>query len=289
MKVEIEPGVRLYFDVEGAGLVPDGDAWRERPTLVLLHGGPGMDHTGWKPRMSALADLVQLVYVDHRGHGRSDRRPDAEWTLDHWADDVVRLCDALGIVRPIVMGQSFGGMVAQRYLARHPHHPSKVILSSCSPHLGLERKLAVFERLGGVRAREVAQAYWIDPRPDRFQTYLDVCLPLYNPTPQPDRVGVRMHVDEVLLETWNRTELPHLNLLPGLAHAACPVLVMGGEDDPVTPIDDQRDIAAAMPAQWVEFHAVSRAGHGIWRDQPEQALALLRRFIATPSATPETS
>ena len=67
-----------------------------------------------------------------------------QWTLDNWADDVVRLCTALGIEHPIVWGQSFGGMVAQRYLARHPAHPAKVILSSCSPHLGLARKLAAF-------------------------------------------------------------------------------------------------------------------------------------------------
>jgi pimeloyl-ACP methyl ester carboxylesterase len=143
MRVEIEPGVRLYFDVEGLGLVPDGNTTREMPTLVLLHGGPGMDHTGWKPRVSPLADLAQIVYYDHRSHGRSDRRPPAEWTLDHWADDIVRLCDALGIARPVVFGQSFGGMVAQRYIARHPQHPGKVILSSCSPGLGLARKLAV--------------------------------------------------------------------------------------------------------------------------------------------------
>ncbi len=281
MRVEIEPGVRLYVDVEGMGLVPQGDGFREQPTLLLLHGGPGMDHTGWKPRMSPLADLVQIVYFDHRSHGRSDRRPRAEWTLDHWADDIVGLCDALGIVKPIVMGQSFGGMVAQRYIARHPSHPGKVILSSCSPHLGLARKLAVFERLGGARAREVAQAYWTDPGPTQFDEYLNVCLPLYNPTPQSGGSRAKASFDADMLETWNRRELtPQLNLLPGLARAACPVLVMGGEEDPVTPIDDQQDIAAALPPQWVRFERFSGAGHGIWRDCPDAALALLRAFIS---------
>jgi proline iminopeptidase len=280
LKIEIQPGVRLYVDVEGIGLVPDGAAMREKPTLVLLHGGPGADHTGWKPRVSTLADLVQIIYFDHRSHGRSDRRPTHEWTLDHWADDVVRLCTALGIEHPIVWGQSFGGMVAQRYLARHPAHPAKVILSSCSPHLGLARKLAAFERLGGERARRVAEAYWSNPGPERLGEYLEVCLPLYNPTPQPDTAGARAQFDTVLLDTWNRTELPGLNLLPGLARAVCPVLVLGGEEDPVTPISDQRDIAAALPADCVEFHGVAGAGHGIWRDKPEEALALVRHFIA---------
>jgi pimeloyl-ACP methyl ester carboxylesterase len=282
LKVEIEPGLRLYFDVEGMGLVPDGNIVREKPTLVLLHGGPGMDHQGWKPHVSPLVDLVQILYIDQRGHGRSDRRPAAEWTLDCWADDVVRLCDALGIVRPIVWGQSFGGMVAQHYLARHPSHPAKVILTSCSPHLGLARKLAVFERLGGQQARRVAETYWLDPSTDHLQAYLQVCMPLYNTNPQPNTASSLARFNTELLDTWNRTELPGLNLLPGLARATCPVLVLGGEEDPVTPIEDQRDIARALPAGCVEFHAVSGAGHGIWRDRPEPAMALLRRFISAP-------
>ena len=120
MRIEIEPGVRLYFDVEGTQYVPDGPVLREKPTLLLLHGGPGFDHSAFRPFFGRLSDIAQVIYYDHRGHGRSDRRPPEEWTLDTFADDVVRLCDALGIVKPIVLGQSFGGFVAQRYLERHP-------------------------------------------------------------------------------------------------------------------------------------------------------------------------
>ena len=65
-------GVRLFFDVEGAKLVPDGSAVREKPTLLLLHGGPGFDHSIYKPSYSALADLVQIIYLDYRGNGRSE-------------------------------------------------------------------------------------------------------------------------------------------------------------------------------------------------------------------------
>ncbi len=157
MRIEIEPGVRVFVDVEGAGLVADGPRMRDKPTLILLHGGPGYDHSGFKPLFSQLADIAQIVYVDHRGHGRSDRRPASEWTLDTFADDVVRLCDALGIGKPIVLGQSFGGFVAQRYIARHPAHPGKVILSSTTHHMGLARKLAMFEKLGGLEARDAAK------------------------------------------------------------------------------------------------------------------------------------
>lgn len=64
-------GIRLFFDVDGAGLVPDGPTMRQKPVMLLLHGGPGSDHSGYKPVFGQLADLVQIIYLDHRGCGRS--------------------------------------------------------------------------------------------------------------------------------------------------------------------------------------------------------------------------
>ena len=101
MFVEVN-GARLYFDVEGAGLVTDGPRMTVRPTLVLLHGGPGFDHTMYKPAFSALADVAQIVYLDQRGNGRSGGDDPATWTLAQWGDDVKAFCDALGIEKPIV-------------------------------------------------------------------------------------------------------------------------------------------------------------------------------------------
>jgi pimeloyl-ACP methyl ester carboxylesterase len=62
-------GVRLYFDVEGCGLAAQGDAMVQRPALVLLRGGPGADHSFFKPDISALADAAQVIYLDQRGRG----------------------------------------------------------------------------------------------------------------------------------------------------------------------------------------------------------------------------
>ncbi|HRD97383.1 MAG TPA: alpha/beta hydrolase [Rubrivivax sp.] len=281
MHITIQPGVRLFVDIEGCGLVPDGPRMREKPTLVLLHGGPGYDHSGFKPLFSRLADVAQIVYVDHRGHGRSSRRPAAEWTLDTFADDVVRLCDALGIVKPVVLGQSFGGFVAQRYLARHPRHPARVVLSSTSHHLGLTRKLAMFEKLGGPAARAAADAFWTAPGPATWVTYQRLCMPLYNVQPPADsqaRQRIRF-VEEILFASAGG-EQQQMQLLPGLAQVQCPVLVMAGEQDPVTPLADAQEIAAAIPAPWGRLVTFPRAGHGAWRDQPEEALAVLRDFVA---------
>ena len=70
------------------------------------------DHSSYKPTFSSLADVAQVVYLDHRGQGRSERVNPAQWQLSNWADDVKDFCDALEITKPVVMGNSFGRFVA---------------------------------------------------------------------------------------------------------------------------------------------------------------------------------
>ncbi len=282
MHITIEPGVTLFVDFEGPGLVPEGPSMREKPTLILLHGGPGYDHSSFKPIFSQLADVAQIVYVDHRGHGRSSRRPAHEWTLDTFADDVVRLCAVLGIHKPIVLGQSFGGFVAQRYLARHPQHPAKVILSSTSHHMGLARKLDAFERLGGAPARAAAAAFWNAPGEATLARYQEVCTPLYNTQSPADPLARQRTVfnTEILFASASG-EQRTMQLLPGLAAVCCPVLVLAGAQDPVTPLADAEEIAAAIAKPWSRLHVFNNAGHGAWRDQPQAAMQVIRDFVVS--------
>ena len=151
--------VKLYFDVDGPHLVPDGPAMRERPTIVVLHGGPGADHTLFKPIFTAATAFAQVIYLDQRGSGRSDRGDARSWTWERWADDVIAFCDVLEIADPVLLGTSSGGWVALTAALRHPDRLSKLVLDSVMPGPTAER-LAVFERLGGPRAREVARRYW---------------------------------------------------------------------------------------------------------------------------------
>src|SRR4051812_23549983 len=133
-------GTRLWFDVEGPELLPDGPRMRGRPTVVLLHGGPGgYDHSYFKPEFGALADVAQVVYLDLRDHGRSARHDPADWTFELCADDVRAFCDVLGIVAPIVLGHSMGGMVALLYGARHPEHAGGLVLLSTMARFDLGR------------------------------------------------------------------------------------------------------------------------------------------------------
>ena len=144
-------GTRIYFDIDGAGLVPDGPLMRERPAAMLVHGGPGGDHSGFKPSMSPLAEQMQLVYFDHRGQGRSglaDPGADpARFTLDENVADMEALRQHLGLGPIVSVGTSYGGMVAMAHAARHPDAVSRLILIVTAAHGGF------VPRGGGDRAR----------------------------------------------------------------------------------------------------------------------------------------
>src|SRR5689334_3977459 len=177
-------GVRLFFDVEGAKLVPDGPVMREKPVLLMLHGGPGADHSIYRPAYSALADVAQIIYLDHRGNGRSEDGPREAWNLAQWGDDVRAFCDALGIIDPIVLGASFGGMVALSYATRHPAHPSKLILIStaASGAEHLNRRIELFERLGGAEVGALARRHFLE---------------------------VKGHTGQASRDAWRRLAMPH--------------------------------------------------------------------------------
>ena len=126
-------GRRLWFDVDGQLLVPEGSELRERPTVILVHGGPGVyDHSYFKPHFDPLAEHAQVVYLDLRDHGRSDWGDASAWSFEGCADDVRAFADALGIVRPIVLGHSMGAPIVLLYGARHPGHAGGLIVQSLS-------------------------------------------------------------------------------------------------------------------------------------------------------------
>lgn len=280
MKVDVGGGTRLYIDIDGVGIAAESDHMRERPTLLLLHGGPGLDHSSLKRELSGLRDLAQLVYIDHRGNGRSDRATPDSWNLAQWGDDIRALCDVLGIERPVVMGQSFGGFVAQSYAVRHPGHAAGIILSSTSPRFTRERNLAVFQRVGGSEAHAAAVAFYQDPTPATLGPFIEKCMPTYN-TRFSDPNGMARSIlnMDVLLHFFAH-EYRTWNILPELPKIECPVLVMGGEQDPTTPIEDQADIAAAIRPDLVSFHRFDDCGHGAYRDCPDDAIPIIREFVA---------
>jgi len=226
-----------------------------------------------------------VIYLDHRGNGRSDASAPEHWNLAQWADDLRAFCDALGIVQPIVSGTSFGGMVALAYATRHPEHPAKLILISteASGWSHPERRVAVFERLGGPEAGALAQRRFIDGHTDAatLEAWIRVAFPHYTRKPlQPEVLARTIRKPEVT-RWFNRPdgEGRSFDFFPRLARIRCPTLVLGGEDDPMIPIESQADIAAALLPHLMRFERFARCGHGVVGDVPDQALAVLRDFI----------
>jgi pimeloyl-ACP methyl ester carboxylesterase len=272
--------VRLFFDVDGSKLRPDGSSMRQVPTLLLLHGGPGFDHSGFKPAFSEMANTVQVVYLDLRGNGRSDPGPSAKWSLEQWAEDVRAFSEALSIEKPIVLGHSLGGIVAMVYAVRYPKHPSKLVLSSTSTQPVGERSLEIFERLGGPQARAAAKAFWNEPSEASLAEYERLCIPLYTRTTPLAEAFERAVRNPAMRLVFFESELERLDLLRHLHRIECPTLMLAGDDDPITPAADMEDIAAAMRPELVRLEHFANAGHGVYRDQPEAFFRELRNFIA---------
>jgi len=275
---------RLYVDVEGAALVPTGPAMRERPTLVALHGGPGADHTGFKPRFGELSDVAQIVYYDHRGQGRSDRSTPDRWNHDQWADDLVALCDALGIVEPVVFGVSFGAIVALHYAVRHPGHAGRLILDSGAAVADNDERLAMFGRLGGPEAVAAAVAFFDHADAETLTTYFTTCMPLYSRHTPPDAAEQRArglpHANFDVFRHWQAGEERTYDLRGSLDRISCPVLVLAGEDDPICPAAGSRAIAAEIGPELCALEVVPDCGHAVWRDRPDVGLPAIRAFLA---------
>jgi pimeloyl-ACP methyl ester carboxylesterase len=278
--------VRLFFDVEGAKLVPDGPVMKERPTLLLLHGGPGLDHSWFRPAFSVFSQIAQVVYLDQRGHGRSDLSTPERWSLAQWADDVRGFCDAVGIERPIVLGTSFGGYVAMSYAIRYPDHPAKLILVSTALRgtgdpIRRKRVLKAFERFGGVEASEAMRRAFDDRSPESYEEFRRVCGPLYTSRPLDPDAAKRVIKSEHVLPFFERAngEGVTFDYSAELWRVNCPTLIMAGETDPMTPVSEMQEILNALPEGVGRLERFPGCGHGVWRDDPERAFRVITEFL----------
>jgi pimeloyl-ACP methyl ester carboxylesterase len=278
--VEIDVnGTRLWFDVEGPSLVPDGARMRRRPTIVLIHGGPATyDHSTFKPYFGRLARDFQVVYLDLRGHGRSAPVDPAAWSFEVCADDVREFCDALGIVSPIVLGHSMGGFVTILYGARHPGHARALILQSTMARFDLDRMVERFRILGGdhvagivgrdfsgeaLTEEEWAPAYAAyGPRiPSRWE-----------------RERVRRHPG---IAAAGMERLRAYDVVDQLQAIASPTLVCVGTLDPVTPPAAAQEILDGLPPGIGRLEVLEGAGHFPWLDVPDQYWSVIDSYLAS--------
>lgn len=278
MRVEVN-GVRLFVEVDGIKFVDHGPSMVERPTVVLVHGGPAADHAIMKPFGSELSSDAQLVYYDHRGMGRSDAGSTDDWTLAQWADDLAGLIDALELDKPYIVGASFGGFVLQEFINRHPDKMSKAALLCTGVRSDPALSAAVFAKLGGQEAAEIATRF-LSGDLSAIPDYHRVCAPLYSSAGMDLDMMARIVARPETLEHFFRPEgeWHQLNFAEGLKKAQCPTFVLHGALDPVVPLQLAREMFEALPADRSKFHVVEESGHG-WFDKPEEWASELKTFL----------
>jgi len=104
VNLTLSDGGSLFVEELGAGF-----------PVIVLHGGPGLDHSMFRPYLDPLADQFRLLYVDERGQGLSERVDPATLSLDVFARDVDLLAEALGLERFGLLGHSFGAIITTKH------------------------------------------------------------------------------------------------------------------------------------------------------------------------------
>ena len=129
--------------------------------VIVLHGGPGLDHHEFADYLDPLTDEFRLLLVDQRANGRSERPPESTWTLERMAQDVIMLARALRLDRYAVLGHSYGAFVALQNAVDYPGMATQTIVSGGVPSMkylaAVEANLNAFEP---VALREQVIASW---------------------------------------------------------------------------------------------------------------------------------
>jgi proline iminopeptidase len=277
----------LYFDVDGASLVPDGPTMRENPVVLLLHGGPGFDHAYFKPSPSALTGAAQLVYLDQRGQGRSARLPVESCTIEQMADDAATFCRTLGIERPTVLGHSFGGFVALHLALRHPDVVGSLILvDTAAASADMAGAMERLEERHGAEVRAAAEpVFGGDFSEEAVAEFMRLVAPAY--VHDSDEVGP-------VLRTWGRSSFNaevaahYFRDLAGLydvrdhlGEIQVPTLVVVGEHDWLIPPSASWVIAEGIPG--AELVVIPEAGHFSFIERSEAYADAVRRYLGAPT------
>jgi proline iminopeptidase len=276
-------GAEIYFDIEGMGLAPVGPAMVERPACFVLHGGPGLDHSYFKPWLTPLTEVMQLVYVDHRGTGRSERVPLETCTIEQMADDLEALRALLGLGKVVVLGNSFGGFLAQVYALRHPESILKLILVTTSDsHEFYAAATEELHKRGTPEQIATAPALFDGTvtTEEEFARWWDVMMPLYF-AHWDDKRGSEMVsriIGNPLVAAYMfATIIPHYDVRQGLPTIRVPTLVVSGREDWVTPVGESEKIANAIPG--AELVIFEQSGHMPFIEEQAGFIDAVKRFI----------
>lgn len=274
----------LYFDIDGAGLVFDGDRPCEHPPAFLVHGGPGADHTSYKAGLSDLRDRLQLIYFDHRGQGRSARGVPTSYTLDNNVEDMEALRQYLGFDQIVVIGASYGGMVAMTYASRYPDRVSHLIVMATVPdYRFLDRAKQFLAENGTEEQQQYGELLWNGSfqHEAQLREYFRVMMPLYSvryraAAQPPSTMSHTIYSVDAINQAFGGF-LRTYNVLPQLHRITAPTLVIGARHDWICAPEFSADIAAAIPNS--DLRIFENSGHLIRIDEPDALKDAIRGFL----------
>lgn len=244
-----------YRDLGGTG----------RPLLLVTGYAVTMDM--WDPALvRSLAAHRRVILMDNRGMGVSKISDAAlgDISINRMARDAIGLLDALGIAKADVLGWSMGGCIAQEMALARPDLVASLIL--CSTFADSTGILPVLDRMAAMSPEQLRQAMfpkaWADAHPDVFSR-----LPARTRPPEMSVIARQY----AAIGQWRGT----LRDLPGLR---CPVLVLGGQDDWITPPARSKQLAQAIPGAQLEV--LPLAGHWMMHQFPQQMAWLVNSFLS---------
>ena len=242
----------------------------ETASVVVLSNSIGTTLAMWDLQVPALAASLRVLRYDTRGHGASPVPP-GPYSIEDLGRDLIALLDVNGIERASLCGLSIGAMTSIWAAAQAPERIDRLILCCTSSSLGPERSAAYRERAALVREHgmePIADAVlerWFTPafrqaRPDPVQVV---------------RAGLVATAPEGYAGCCDA--LSQLDLRDALSEVRAPTLVIAGAEDPATPPDDGRLIAAGIAG--ARFEVVPDAAHLANIEQPELVTELIVGFL----------
>ncbi len=288
MKLHVN-GTELFFDVVGSGLDASAN-FGQKPTMIILHGGPGFDHSYLRPWLDPVSEVAQLVYVDQRGNGRSQRHTHEYYQLGIIADDIVGLCQALSIEHPIVLGQSFGGFTTLSIAHRHPDFASGLVLFDTSPAWTGGYDLDALENLvGGERSKELREIAYRESTGQASEAELkrfeQEVMPLYwHQGFKQEYIGdmfndplMNVDIATYMMGTLSK----EYDLRPYLRDIHVPALVLQGRYDWVTPMAGAEEMANTIPN--AQLHIFEHSAHMVFMEEQDELVQVLTSWISSLS------
>ena len=269
MLVTLSDGYRLNVEEVGEGF-----------PLIVLHGGPGMDHTMFRPYLDPLGEDFRVLYVDERGQGRSDRVDPQTLSLEVFARDVDLLAEALALEHFALLGHSFGAIIATYHATGLGTAAAYVVSGAADTSDALLADVEASLEAMGDAAKPIA-ASWEEEKTveteAQLRELLRVQMPFHFHGEPPPGYGEQTIGTPDVLRHFANVGYGEFDFQPKLADVHKPVLVIVGENDRTTTPRAARALHDGLPKS--ELVLVPNAGHMCFVEQQDVYLDAVRRFL----------